>query len=172
MKIVALKQLAAASPGMYDPIAIDTEALKAMGWSNPEQFLAPKSAQSNPPPELIQAQAMMKTNDMKAQATMMDAQTRAQAAQSKGQADLMKAKIELIKAQNDLDLAERELHEKSADRVSRERIQLVDLAQNLAVHPMSAGLVEPLIQPTVQDINREEQIGMGGVRPAQSPGGV
>ena len=172
MKIVALKQLAAASPGMYDPIAIDTEALKAMGWSNPEQFLAPKSAQANPPPELIQAQAMMKTNDMKAQATMMDAQTRAQAAQSKGQADLMKAKIDLIRAQNDLDLAERELREKSADRVSRERIQLVDLAQNLAVHPMSAGLVEPLIQPTVQDINREEQIGMGGARPAQSLGGV
>ena len=171
MKIMALKQLAAANPSMYDPIAIDTAALKAIGWSNPEQFLAPQSAQANPPPELIQAQAMMKVNDMKAQAAMQDAQTKAHAAQMKGHADLMKAKIDLIKAQNEMDLAERQLQEKSADRIARERIQLVDLAQNLAVHPMSAGLVEPLIQPTVQDINREEQIGMQGLSPRQIPGG-
>ena len=171
MKIMALKQLAAANPSMYDPIAIDTAALKAIGWSNPEQFLAPQSAQANPPPELIQAQAMMKVNDMKAQAAMQDAQTKAHAAQMKGHADLMKAKIDLIKAQNEMDLAERQLQEKSADRIARERIQLVDLAQNLAVHPMSAGLVEPLIQPTVQDINREEQIGMQGFNPRQIPGG-
>ena len=171
MKIMALKQLAAANPSMYDPIAIDTAALKAIGWSNPEQFLVPQSAQQNPPPELIQAQAMMKVNDMKAQAAMQDAQTKAHAAQMKGHADLMKAKIDLIKAQNEMDLAERQLQEKSADRIARERIQLVDLAQNLAVHPMSAGLVEPLIQPTVQDINREEQIGMQGLSPRQIPGG-
>jgi hypothetical protein len=172
MKIMALKQLAAANPSMYDPIAIDTAALKAIGWSNPEQFLAPQSAQANPPPELIQAQAMMKVNDMKAQAAVQDAQTKSHAAEMKGHADLMKAKIELIRAQNEMDLAERELQEKSADRIARERIQLVDLAQNLAVHPMSASLVEPLIQPTVQDINREEQIGMQGVRPRQTPGGI
>ena len=172
MKIMALKQLAAANPSMYDPIAIDTAALKAIGWSNPEQFLAPQSAQANPPPELIQAQAMMKVNDMKAQAAVQDAQTKSHAAEMKGHADLMKAKIELIRAQNEMELAERELQEKSADRIARERIQLVDLAQNLAVHPMSAGLVEPLIQPTVQDINREEQIGMQGMKPRQAPGGM
>ena len=172
MKIMALKQLAAANPSMYDPIAIDTAALKAIGWSNPEQFLAPQSAQANPPPELVQAQAMMKVNDMKAQASMMDAQTKAHAMQMKGHADLMKAKVDLIRAQNEIDIAERELQEKSADRIARERIQLVDLAQNLAVHPMSAGLVEPLIQPTVQDINREEQIGMQGLGQPRPPGGV
>jgi len=49
---------------------------------------------------------------------------------------------------------------------------LVDLAQNLAVHPMSASLVEPLIQPTVQDIDREEQIGMQGLGQPRPPGGV
>ncbi|CAB4180900.1 hypothetical protein UFOVP1072_1, partial [uncultured Caudovirales phage] len=38
MKIMALKQLQAASPALYDPIAIDMAALKAIGWSNPEQF--------------------------------------------------------------------------------------------------------------------------------------
>jgi hypothetical protein len=171
MKIMALKQLAASNPGMYDPIAIDTEALKAMGWSNPEQFLAPKSAQANPPPELIQAQALMQTNQMKAQASMMDAQTKAHAAQMKGEADLMKAKIEMIKAQNNFAIAEQEFHAKSADRVSRERIQLVDLAQNLSVHPESAGLVEPLVQPAMQNINEQEQIEMRGIPHPHMPGG-
>jgi len=120
---------------------------------------------------LIQAQAMMKTNEMKAQASMMDAQTKAHAAEMKGQADLMKAKIEMIKAQNNLDLAEQELRSKAADRTSRERLQLVDLAQNLSVHPQSAGLIEPLIQPAMQDIDRQEQMGMQGVQTPHPLGG-
>jgi hypothetical protein len=170
MKVMALKQLQAASPSMYDPIAIDTAALKAIGWSNPEQFLAPQSAQSRPPPELIQAQAMMKTNEMKAQASMMDSQTKARAAEMKGEADLMKAKIDMMKAQNELALAEEDLRSKSMDRTSRERLQLIDLAQNLTVHPESAGLVSPLIEPAMQEIDRQEQIWMGGVKP-ESLGG-
>jgi hypothetical protein len=165
MKVMALKQLQSASPAMYDPIAIDTAALKAIGWSNPEQFLAPQSAQSRPPPELIQAQAMMKTNEMKAQASMMDSQTKARAAEMKGEADLMKAKIDMMKAQNELALAEEDLRSKSMDRTSRERLQLIDLAQNLTVHPESAGLVSPLIEPAMQEIDRQEQIGMGGNMP-------
>ena len=171
MKIMALKQLAASNPGMYDPIAIDTEALRAIGWSNPEQFLAPQNAQKNPPPELIQAQAMMQTNQMKAQASMMDSQTKARAAEMKGEADLMKAKIDMIKAQNDMALAEQELRSKAADRTSRERIQLVDLAQNLSVHPASAGLVSPLIEPAMQDIDRQEEIGMQGLQRPRPLGG-
>jgi len=165
MKVMALKQLQSASPAMYDPIAIDTAALKAIGWSNPEQFLAPQSAQSRPPPELIQAQALMKTNEMKAQASMMDSQTKARAAEMKGEADLMKAKIDMMKAQNELALAEEDLRSKSMDRTSRERLQLIDLAQNLTVHPESAGLVSPLIEPAMQEIDRQEQIGMGGNMP-------
>jgi len=171
MKVMALKQLQASNPGMYDPIAIDTAALQAIGWSNPEQFLAPQSAQQNPPPELLQAQANIQTSQMKAQASMMDSQTKAHAAEMKGQADLMKAKIEMIKAQNNLALAEQELHSKAADRVSRERLQLVDLAQNLSVHPESAGLVSPLIEPAMQDIDRQEQMGMQGVQPPRPMGG-
>ena len=171
MKIMALKQLAASNPGMYDPIAIDTEALRAIGWSNPEQFLAPQNAQKNPPPELIQAQAMMQTNQMKAQASMMDSQTKAHAAEMKGQADLMKAKIDMIKAQNDLDLSEQELRSKSADRTSRERLQLIDLAQNLSVHPESAGLVSPLIEPAMREIDQQEQMGMQGVQTPRPLGG-
>lgn len=87
MKIMALKQLQAAQPSLYNPIAIDRAALQAIGFNNPEQFMAPPQAQSAPPPELIQAQAQMRQGDTMAQAAktssearMLDAQTKARAA--------------------------------------------------------------------------------------------
>ena len=157
MKVMALKQLQSASPGMYDPIAIDTAALKAIGWSNPEQFLAPQSAQQNPPPELIEKQAKAQADGMKAQAAMIDAQTRAQSAEIKGKVDMLNAQIKMLKTQTDAEFTEQELHNKSQDRASKERVQLIDLAQNLAVHPESAGLISPLIQPAMEDIDRRDQ---------------
>lgn len=48
MKVMGLKQMQAANPAMYNAVAVDTAALKAMGWSNPEQFL---SQPSPPPPD-------------------------------------------------------------------------------------------------------------------------
>ena len=87
MKIMALKQLQAAQPSLYDPIAIDRAALQAIGFNNPEQFMAPQQAQASPPPEMIQAQAQMRQGDIMAQAAktsadarMLDAQTKARAA--------------------------------------------------------------------------------------------
>jgi hypothetical protein len=65
MKIMALKQLQAQNPGMYDPIAIDTAAMQAMGWSNPQQFLAPTSAMGKTPPDqqAKQAELMIKKQE-------------------------------------------------------------------------------------------------------------
>lgn len=191
MKIMALKQLQAANPGMYDPIAIDTAALKAMGWSNPEQFLAPPAAQSAPPPELIQAQANMQTAQMKAEAAMLKAQTDAQAAamrmqvdQARAEADMMRAETDrmaadagaqidmlnaetnLMRAQAEAQLAFGELGSKAADRAQKERMNLIDLAQNVAVHPYSAELVAPLVQPALQEISEQEQEERsGGIMP-------
>jgi hypothetical protein len=87
MKIMALKQLQAAQPSLYDPIAIDKAALQAIGFNNPDQFMAPPQAQSSPPPELLQAQAQIRQGDIEAQAAktaadarMLDAQTKAKTA--------------------------------------------------------------------------------------------
>lgn len=78
MKIMALKQLQAAQPGLYDPIAIDKAALRALGWSNPEQFLAPPSAQGKMPPELEQKMKEFQLKDkelgLKAQETQAKTQ--------------------------------------------------------------------------------------------------
>lgn len=170
MKIMGLKQLQAANPSLYDPIAIDTAALQAMGWNNPQQFMLPPSAQGKPPPQLLQMQADMQIKGQKAQADMLDAQTKARAAENKGQIDMIKAQIDMAKAQQAASIAERELRSKNAERVSRERIQMIDLAQNLAVHPESMGVVEPLFQPAMEDIQRDalEQRGI----PQQLPPGI
>lgn len=168
MKVMGLKQLQQANPSMYDPIAIDTAALKAMGWSNPEQFLAPKDAQAAPPPELQQIQAKIQTDQQKAQAALMSAQVRGQEVQQKGQIDMMKAQADAMRAQADVHFAQQEIHEKKKDRLSRERVQLIDLAQNLAVHPESAPVVEPLFVPAMEDMEREQreqQMQQGGIMP-------
>ncbi len=166
MKIMGLKQLQQANPSMYDPIAIDTAALKAMGWSNPEQFLAPKDAQSAPPPELQQIQAKIQTDQQKAQAALMSAQVKAQEVQQKGQIEILKAQADGMRSQADIHFAQQEIHEKKKDRLSRERTQLIDLAQNLAVHPESVNVVAPLMVPAMDDLEREEhEQRMGGIMP-------
>jgi hypothetical protein len=92
MKIMALKQLQAANPTMYDPIAVDKAALQAIGWNNPEQFMAPPEAQGKAPPEMQKAQA-----DLAIQ--KQDADTKAFSAKSKAETDMIRAQAEAAKAQ-------------------------------------------------------------------------
>jgi hypothetical protein len=82
MKIMGLIQLQQASPTLYDPIAINKAALKAMGWSNPQEFMVPPAAQAAPPPQLIQAQAEMQNKGKEADAKMLDAQAKMTTAQA------------------------------------------------------------------------------------------
>ena len=74
MKIMALKQLQAASPGLYDPIAVDKAALRAIGWSNPEQFLKPEAERNQMPPEMMKGIEEIKIAKQKADADTMRAQ--------------------------------------------------------------------------------------------------
>ena len=107
MKIMALKQLQAQNPMMYNGRAIDTAAIQAIGWSNPEQFMLPESQMNQPSPEAQamqqQAQAMQQQNQLKAQDLQIkgqDSQTKAQLAQAqvaKINADAEKAMAEAQK---------------------------------------------------------------------------
>ena len=81
MKIMALKQLQAGNPGLYDEIAVDKAALRAIGWSNPEQFLKPENTRNQPPPEFLKGVEEIKIAHQKADADTM----RAQAAMLKAQ---------------------------------------------------------------------------------------
>lgn len=97
----------------------------------------------------------------KVQADLMNAQTKQKEAENKAQMDAVKLQIERDRAQAEAIFAAKELQAKAADRAMKERIQLVDLAQNLAVHPMSAELVTPLIRPALQEIDEQERMEKG-----------
>ena len=149
MKVQALLTLAGTQPALYDPIAVNITALEALGWSNPEQFMAPPEAQAAPPPELIQAQAKMKAEDTKAQASMVTAQARMMDAKAKSgglagggpagqvdtQADMMNAKAKLMDSQTKAFSAKlsakqalSEAHEREADRDQETQNDRVRLA--------------------------------------------
>ena len=81
MKVMALKQLQSASPDMYDALAIDKAALRAIGWSNPEQFLKPEDQRNQPTPDLLKGMEDLKIAHQRADADTM----RAQAAMIKAQ---------------------------------------------------------------------------------------
>jgi hypothetical protein len=83
MKVMALKQLQSASPNLYDPIKVDTAALAAIGWPNPEEFFVPPTARAAPPPQLQQMQAEMANKQKEAEAKATEAQARATEAQAK-----------------------------------------------------------------------------------------
>ena len=186
MKIVALKQIQAQNPSMYDPIAIDTAALQAVGWSNPEQFMIPASSQGTPPPEMQQKMAEL-------QIKKQDSDTKAKLAQGKMAVDQARVQLDMAKAQQDSQQGglvgpqEKTDHEKQVDgidliikekladaklmdsklkaaslgaemkrdqfdgqikqedMITKERIQMVDLAQNIAVHPESEQIVRNLL---------------------------
>jgi hypothetical protein len=99
MKIMALKQLQQQNPAMYDPKAIDMAALKAMGWSNPEQFMVPKEAQQQTPPEVQKVMAELQILKQEADAKTAVAQASVQESQVDGQARLMDSETRRILAQ-------------------------------------------------------------------------
>ena len=180
MKIMALKQLQAANPSMYDPIAIDTAALQAIGWSNPQQFLAPKSAQSQPPPELLQAMNKAQNETKTADARMIEAQAKQAETQAKiqsgafmpkqgpghdpnaGQAAIMQAHADLMNAQTkqgEVGLRHQERmaedENRDMDRQSRERVAMLQLARDIVMHPEAKQQIEPLITPSEKKMNEE-----------------
>ena len=99
MKIMALKQLQATNPSMYNAKAIDLAALRAMGWSNPEQFLAPADQQAQTPPEMQKVMAEIEILKQEADAKSMVAQASVQEAQVEGQARMMDAQTKQLMAQ-------------------------------------------------------------------------
>jgi hypothetical protein len=162
MKLGALKQLQAASPSLYDPIAIDIACIKALGFSNPQQFMAPPSAMGNPPPELTKMQqdgqaklqeaqakttiAQAKAAEVKAKMEIEQAKIQVEASKGNGKDGSMpieaaKAKAALISAQArmkeaDVKHADAALnaHNLAADRASKEHLATMDLAKDVLLH--------------------------------------
>ena len=99
VKVMALKQLQSASPTLYDPIAVDTAALQALGWNNPEQFFVPAAAMNKPPLEVQQGIEELKLKHA-------DQQIKREALQQKAQADAGKLQLEAQKTQQEAQLGQ------------------------------------------------------------------
>ena len=167
MKVLALKQLVASNPSLYDPIAVDTAALQALGWSNPQQFMIPPQAQGKMPPEMLQAIANMQNNKTTADARMLDSQTRATESAAKIQLDQQRLQMEAA-ANNgsdpekmaQLQVQEQEIRQRQEDamldavnrkrdRESRERLAAIKLAENIAKNPQSLGVMQSIVDPAM-----------------------
>ena len=187
MKVMALKQIQSANPALYDPIAVDRLALVAVGWSNPEQFMVPPASlnqQMSPEAQAKMAELQIKKQD--SDAKIMDAKGRMQLDQAKLALDKEKmmaegagdeherqnvdpAKMEELKLKaEDLKLKQAGLVQQAQkdkvdsvlqqqEMLAKERIQLIDLAQNLAVHPESAPLTEHVLGNIIPSINEAKQ---------------
>jgi hypothetical protein len=187
MKVMALKQIQAANPSLYDPIAVDRLALVAVGWSNPEQFMVPPASlnqQMSPEAQAKIAELQIKKQD--SDAKIMDAKGRMQLDQAKLALDKEKmmaegagdeherqnvdpAKMEELKLKaEDLKLKQAGLVQQAQkdkvdsvlqqqEMLAKERIQLIDLAQNLAVHPESAPLTEHVLGNIIPSINEAKE---------------
>ena len=167
MKIMALKQLQAASPQLYDPVAIDKAALAAIGFSNPEQFMASPEKQQTLPPAVQKEIATLNikkqeadTKAMKAKAEAAKAQMHAAVYQKEASAapegpsntEQMTARARLLDAQTKQAgvqvqhrVAASEAQNRAQDRESREKLELLQLAKEIIRHPEGAPIAQPIV---------------------------
>ena len=154
MKVTALKQLAQANPGLYDPIAVDVAALQAIGWSNPEQFMAPMSAQGKMPPEMQQKMAEVQVKQMDAASRAKLADARVAEIVAKIQKDQQPQLEEQVSTMDqlrflDLDVKAADIRldaqNRAADRESRERLALLKLIEQLVADPSKIDIAQQLV---------------------------
>ncbi len=179
MKIMALKQLQQGNPTLYDAKAIDTAALQAIGWSNPQQFFAPPPpGPPPPPPEAMAEMAKIKIMQQDADTKKMLAQAKMQEMQQGGP-NAQGKPVNPMEAMN-LQLKQQEIQQKGMDamldaenrkrdRESRERLAAVRLAEDMAKNPAGIPIVNSIVQPGL--LNRLEEnepsLGQGTQGPQQ-----
>jgi hypothetical protein len=159
VKISALKQLQQANPNLYDAIAVETASLQALGWNNPQQFLAPPDQRNKPTPEMQKAISDAQNDAKNSDARMLDSQTRAKETDAKIALDQQRVQMDGAETQGDMMRNAQNSTDKEKDRQSNERIQLLDFAQDLVKNPEALPMVEPIIAPALQ------HLGVGGLKP-------
>ena len=130
-KAMAIKQLQTQNPTLYDPKKVDERILTMLGIEDAMDLFMPPMPPGPPPPDPAL---------MLAQAKMVDSQ--AKMAEVK-----VKEAHAVSDAQND-----------AADRESKERIAMLQLAREIAVHPESASTAEQLIKPDLQTLVKNPNV--------------
>ncbi len=144
MKALAIKQLQAANPPMYDPMAVDRRILAMIHVDNPEELFAPQQAGAQGPnPEQVAAM---------------------------GQFQLKAADIGIKEKKLQLDMAKMisDARNAEAERKSKETIETMKIAQSLAVHPESNPIVDTQLLQMQPFLHAQPG---GGQPPAGPPAG-
>ena len=124
-KAMAIKQLQQANPQLYDPKKVDERILTMLGIEDAMDLFAPPMPPDDGAnnPQMIQAQAKMLDSEAK----------------------MAEVKVKAIDSQADA-------QNRTADRESKERIAMMQLAREIAVHPESASTAEQFIKPDIQGL--------------------
>lgn len=119
MKAMALKQLASASPGLYDIRKVDARVAQMAGIDNIEEMWAPPPPPGLPPPPDPKMIA--------AQAKLVDSQTKIQQAQVAAQAKGMDAAMKLREIAAEIEDAKRQREHETA-------MKHADIVSNALIH--------------------------------------
>ena len=138
MKIMALKQLQAGSPQLYDPVAVDTAALQALGWPNPQQFFKSPEQQSQPTPEILKGMADVQNDTKKADADLLAAQAKMVDAKAKAQAPQGLAAAPNPLEQQNLNLKVAQLHSQNQRAAIDDHNRDLDRAADLKIAEIRA----------------------------------
>lgn len=145
MKAMALKQLQAMSPDLYNKRAVDERVLHMLGFPDAESlFNAPDQGSPGMTPEMMGKAAELA---LKAKAQQQDAQNdqaelaiKAKDSQVKEQVALMHAHAEAQDMRVKQQMQLQESADQQADRLSRERIAALNLVSDLINHPESQSI--------------------------------
>ena len=129
-KAMAIKQLQAANPQLYNAQAVDTRILDMLGIKDAASLFNPPQ-----PPNPMADPAMVM-----AQAKMMDSQ-----------AKMAEVKVRSVDAMADA-------QNRAADRESKEQIAMLQLAREIAVHPESANTAEKFIKPNLEKLQQNPNV--------------
>lgn len=178
-KVGALFLLAQGAPQLYDLPALHKLAIRTLGWGDPEEFLKPDDQQNQMPPEAMAQMAELQIKQSLARSKQLEAQTKARDGQFQMGLDQAKLnmeqqnsqvdnRIKTVKTSLDAALKNRQIDSGIMKDITAEKMNLIDMAQNLAVHPESAHLIEPLVRPAMEDVDREAKaqkagLGLGGL---------
>jgi len=129
-KAMAIKQLQAANPSMYDAKAVDERILTMMGIDDAQSLFAKNPAGPQPDPNM----------QVMAQAKMIDAQ-----------AKMADVKVKALTAQSDA-------QNRAADRESKEKIAMLQLAREIAVHPESVSEAKSVVAPELRGLQQNPNV--------------
>lgn len=156
-KAIAIKTLASANPQLYDMAAVDRRIMEMVGIEDIDSLFSqvPPQQPQPDPSKMIGAQAQM----LGAQAKMADQQVQQQELQLKNKDNQADQSVKLLQAHTAARDSQTESENRAADRASKEKLEMMHLAQTEAVHPETGGLIKKLMSST----SHSNPVDLGGL---------